>query len=250
MVYDFPEYYEIAFSFRDVRKEVDFFEEAMKRYSSLPLRGVLELASGPSPHLEEWHRRGVRYHGIDTNSNMLRYARERAKRSGIGAEFRRGNVRSADLGRNRIDFAYVMLGSLYVRSNDEFLEHLGRVATVLRRDALYLIDGFVWFDVFKHSHQSWTMRRGGIRVKTLYQTTTADAVEQTYHEHLTLRVTDRGRKHMLKAEERRKAFFPQEFLALVRAQKRFEFVGWFNNFHFRERPRPSGRQAVLLRKVR
>ena len=32
-LYDSPEYYEIAFSFRDIPAEVDLFEECFKRFS-------------------------------------------------------------------------------------------------------------------------------------------------------------------------------------------------------------------------
>ncbi len=31
-LYDYPRYYEIAFSFRDIKQEIDFFEECFRRY--------------------------------------------------------------------------------------------------------------------------------------------------------------------------------------------------------------------------
>ena len=70
-VYKHPLYFEIAFSFRDISQEVDFFEAAIKKFSRRKVRKVLELASGTSPYLEEWHKRGYQYLGLDVSPNML-----------------------------------------------------------------------------------------------------------------------------------------------------------------------------------
>ena len=48
-IYGFPQYYEIAFSYRDIASEVDVMEEAIRRYSKIPVHNVLELACGNSP---------------------------------------------------------------------------------------------------------------------------------------------------------------------------------------------------------
>lgn len=37
-LYDYPEYYEIAFSYRDIKKEVDVFEECFRRFSKIQVR--------------------------------------------------------------------------------------------------------------------------------------------------------------------------------------------------------------------
>ncbi|MBM3243053.1 class I SAM-dependent methyltransferase [Candidatus Poribacteria bacterium] len=70
-----------------MRKEVDVFEECFRRYSKIPVRRVLELASGNSPHLEELARRGYEYIGIDINEGMLAYAQHKAEVLGIPATF-------------------------------------------------------------------------------------------------------------------------------------------------------------------
>jgi hypothetical protein len=52
-VYDQPLYYEIAFSYQDVKRQVDFFEEVARKYSKVPVRRFLDIACGPSPQLRE-----------------------------------------------------------------------------------------------------------------------------------------------------------------------------------------------------
>ena len=59
------------------------------------------------------------------------------------------------------ELAYVLLGSVYVASNREFLGHLDRVATVLPSGGLYLLDSVVWFELFSHYRRRWTRRRRG-----------------------------------------------------------------------------------------
>jgi len=45
-----------------------------------------------------------------------------------------------------------------------------------------------------------------------------------------------------------KIFFPQEFLCLVELSRRFEFVGWFNDFDFTAPVTPEGRHVAILRR--
>ncbi len=49
-IYSYPEYYEIAYSYRNIPPaEADVMEEAMAKYSLIPVQSVLELACGNSP---------------------------------------------------------------------------------------------------------------------------------------------------------------------------------------------------------
>ena len=86
VLYKNPKYYEIAFSFRKIPQEVDFFELAIKKFSKIKVRKVFELASGNSPYLEEWHKRGYRYYGLDLNKEMLDFVKKRAKEKNVDVE--------------------------------------------------------------------------------------------------------------------------------------------------------------------
>src|SRR5258708_40129602 len=97
---------------------------------------------------------------------MVELAREKDKRCGIEAEFVLGDMRDLDRGLGPFDLAYVLLGSLYVRSNREFLDHLDRMAAVLAPGGLYLLASFVWFRIFHDYKRSWTRRQGGVTFRT------------------------------------------------------------------------------------
>jgi len=247
-LYQNPKYYEIAFSFRDIPEEVDFFESAIKKFSYIPVKKVFELASGTSPYLEEWHKRGYEHAGLDLTRQMLAYVRQKARRSRIPVRLFRGNANRFSLPRLRVDLAYILLGSLFVSSNEQFFRHLDCVWKVLKRGGLYLLDGVVWFNILSDNAQEWIISREGIRVKASWRFEVIDKVAQTFRDHGIVRVNDHGKRIRLTTSEVRKCFFPQEFLFLVQYHKKFKFIGWFEDFDLERTATGQSRQVVILRK--
>jgi SAM-dependent methyltransferase len=248
--YRYPEYYDIAFAVDDAPREVDFFAAAIGEFSTVPVHRVFEIACGTAPYLEEWHRRGYRYCGLDLSAPMLDAARAKAARLGVAADFVAADMRDFDPGSiGAVDLAYVLLGSVYVGSNAEFLAHLDRVAEVLAPGGLYLLDSVVWFEVFSDYRRRWTRRRAGVAVRMTYRAELIDGVAQTYNEFVTLDVDDHGTVHRIESRVPTKIFFPQEFLCLVELSRRFEFVGWFNDFSLAAPVTPEGRHIAILRRL-
>jgi hypothetical protein len=246
--YRHPRYYEIALAPDDPAKEVDFFEAVIGKCSKAADRRVFELAAGTAPYLEEWHKRGYAYCGLDLSSAMVDFGRDKARRHGIDATFLLGDMRDLDRSLGPFDLAYVLLGSLYVRSNREFLDHLDRVADVLAAGGLYLLDSFVWFRIFHDYRRSWNRRKDKISVHTRYRAEIIDPIAQTYDECLTFTVNDHGKNIVISGRVPAKVFFPQEFLCLVELSGRFEFIGWYNDFSFTAEVKAEGRHLAVLRK--
>ena len=248
--YRYPEYYDIAFAVADATREVDFVEAAIRRFSGIPVHRVFEIACGTAPYLAEWQRRGYRYCGLDLSPAMLDAARAKAAGLGIAADFVAGDMRDfARAAVGPVDLAYVLLGSIYVGSNREFLRHLDRVADVLTPGGLYLLDSVVWFEILSNYRRRWERRRGGITVRMSYRVEIIDSIAQTYHECVTLDVDDHGTVHKIEGRLPTKIFFPQEFLCLVEASRDFEFVGWFNDFDLDAPVTPKGRHIAILRRL-
>jgi hypothetical protein len=179
---------------------------------------------------------------------MIGYARDKARSKGIEAAFVHGDMRDLDLSLGSFDLAYVLLGSLYVRSNREFLDHLDRISDLLPPGGLYVLDSFVWFRIFHDYRRSWIRQRGGVRIHTRYRAELLDPVAQTYNEWLTFSVNDQGTERAIEGRVPAKVFFPQEFLCLIELSGRFEFIGWYNDFSFTGEIKPEGRHQVILRK--
>jgi len=247
-LYKNPKYYEIAFSFRNIPHEVDFFEKAIKKFSKIKVGKVFELASGNSPYLEEWHKRGYEYFGLDLNKEMLDFVKARAKEKSIKATLFRANMNKFSLEIPKVDLVYVLLGSLYTKSNEEFFQHLDSLSKVLKSGGLYILDGVVWFNVLSDNKQSWTISKRGIKVKTTFRSSVVNPVTQLFRENIILEIWADGKKKQIQSAEIRKLFFPQEFLALIKCHNKFEFLGWFDNFDIKRQATQKGRQVVVLRK--
>ncbi len=255
-LYDYPDYYELAFSFRDISHEVTCFEQLFERFAKVPVRRVLELACGPSPHLRELCRRGYEYHGLDTNENMLAAGQRKVTESTWTAEFHKASMIDFNVDTT-YQFAFVALGSLYARNTEELSSHFSSLARALDPGALYLLDWCVQFGqspAFSETGQSWTMEKEGIVVEVNVTLRDVDPVEQIVQEVATLNVTDCGRSLTISSSDLQRVMYPQEFLLLTDAMDEFEFVGWWNDWDLNQPLSQAtgeiNRPIVLLRRVR
>ena len=253
--YSHPRYYEIAFSFLDIPREVDLFETCFQRYSKIPVRRVLELACGPGPHMVELGRRGYEYVGLDINPTMLEDARKKAEDLGLPATLVLGDMCHFSL-EAPVDFVYVMLGSLFVTSTDNLLEHLEAVARALRPGGLYLLDAcihFAWDQAFIGEEDTWTIEQDGVRVTVSFKRAgPLDRAGQISHDLMIADVHDGDRHLRLVSKERTRLIFPQEFLLLLEKSGAFELVGWWNRWNLDEpidQAHEINRPITLIRRL-
>ena len=252
-LYDNPQYYEIAFSFRDISAEVDLFEECFKRFSRIPVKSVLELGCGNSPHMEELIKRGYQYSGLDLSKAMLKYTKDKALRIGAKVNLIQANMVDFSF-ETTVDFVYVLLDSLYIKNTSELITHFKSVALALKKGGLYLLDWCVKYDQpgKPEGAFSWSMERDGIQVKTTVSWKAINRVEQTFEETITLEVEDHGKKLNIVGKDIRRVIYPQEFLCFVSAFQDFEFVGWWNNWDLSqplEQANKIGRPIALVRRI-
>ncbi len=244
-VYRQPVYYEIAFRFFDVPKQADLIEKFGRLHGRREIRRVLDIACGPSLQLREFARRGYACIGLDRNREMLDYLKSKDPRivtvRGDLARFRLPS---------KVDLAFIMMGSLMLRSNLELFSHLDSVAGALARGGLYLIENahLDWVDFETAEAEQWTMSRDGIEVKATYDTELCAPLEQIYREWLILEVDDHGRSATFRDERRVKAVFPAEFKTLVGLHGKFDFVGFFERSSTKRLKTAKNDNLVVLRR--
>jgi SAM-dependent methyltransferase len=228
-VYDSPFYYDVAFSFRDISREVDFFERCIKKFSKNKVKKVLDIGCGPSPYMLELTKRGYAFTGLDLSKPMLKYTLKKAQEAGIRIKTIHADMRKFKT-EEKFDFAFCMLGSVRVESNNDFLSHLDSVATCLKSGGIYLIDAAIQFDWIKPGSESWTIIKDGLTVNVSWSAVPINYVEQKEMERLVIEVIGEGKTKVLRMEKVGKTVFPGEFLGLVEKNGKFEFVGWYNSF--------------------
>jgi SAM-dependent methyltransferase len=252
--YKHPKYYEIAHSFFDVRKQVDTFEAIIKKFSGVKVRRFLDIACGPSLQLREIAKRGYQGVGLDLAPEMLRYLSEKAMEEGLRIETVHADMASFRL-EKKVDFAFIMMGSLVFESNEKLVDHLDSVACSLKRGGLYFIQNKM-IDWTNSIEQSWNEKKDGITVKTTFSMQWKDVLNQMYTERMKFEVNDHGQKRIFVSEEDLKFVFPQEFKALVKLNNKFEFLGWWEGTEstwFLDKPlekskMPSNINMILLRR--
>jgi SAM-dependent methyltransferase len=240
-----PLYYEIAFSFFDVSKQADLIERFVRLHGQRRVRTILDVACGPSLQLREVVRRDYAGIGLDQSREMLSYVKSMEPRiRTVRGDFVRFAL------PEKVDLAFIMMGSLMVRSNEALLSHLDSMASAMHQGGLYLIENahLDWVDFETSEAEQWTMHRDGIEVKATYDTELAAPLEQLYREWLILEVDDHGRTATYRDERLVKAIFPQEFRSLVNLHGKFEFAGFFERSAARRLKKASNDNLVVLRR--
>jgi SAM-dependent methyltransferase len=224
-IYASPLYYEIAFSFFDVKKQVDTFATVIDKFSKVKVNRFLDIACGPSLQLREIAKRGYEAIGLDLAPEMLEYLSGKAEEEGLKIRTIRADMSNFKL-ETEVDFAFIMMGSLEFQSNEQFLDHLECLACSLKKGGLYFIQNKAvdWTNI---PEQRWNSERNGIAVQTTYKTDWKDVLDQVFTETIVLEVNDHGRKMTFKSKEDLKFIFPQEFKTLIALNGRFEFLGWW-----------------------
>ena len=234
--YDWPKYYEVAFSFRDIPREAKFIRDCIKRYSTIPVERVLEIGCGPAPHAGELQSLGYKYAGIDINPRMLAHAENKWQHLNPRPELLESDMTSFE-GIDLADFAYILLGSLYLRSIDEMNSHFDSIAHALKPGALYFLDGCIQFiDPLRHVHDNaYTIEKDGITVSSEFTIELVDSDRQMYEEIWTVNVDDHGLKKTFEMVEHNKSIEPTEFVGFISQRPDFELVGWWQDWNF-DRP--------------
>ena len=248
-IYNYPKYYEIAFAFRNIEKEVNVFEECCRKYSTIQLKTFLEIGCGNSPHMKEILNRGYAYRGIDLNERMIKYSLKKVTHTDNVKIYKANMV---DFKINDVaQFAFINLGSLYVKTTTEIVSHFKSIGHCLSKGGLYFLDSCVRYYSLSESIDHWVMKKNGITVETTYTPMAIDPFEQTVLEKIELKVNENGKKKVITTNEIKRDIYPQEFLRIIEHETPFEFVGWWNNWNLLD-PIPTknriNRPIIVVRK--
>ena len=141
-IYEFPGIFRRVHMERpgEIEQEIAFLREIWRRHYRRPVKRVLDLACGNSPHGQILARGGMTAVGVDASPTML--AAGRTEASGLDSiSFYRRRIERFALPERPFDAAIFMCETFpMIRTNTALISHLKSVAALLKRGALYCID--------------------------------------------------------------------------------------------------------------
>ncbi len=142
--YDYPQYFDMVFR-DETQMEVEFFEEAFKRFAIGSVKKVMEPGCGSGRLIAEMAARGYQCTGLDLSVPSLAYLRNRLKRRGLKADVLRADMTALDLRddqgkRQMFDAAFCTFNTFrHLTTEDAAVSHLQTVADHLRPGGLYIL---------------------------------------------------------------------------------------------------------------
>jgi SAM-dependent methyltransferase len=141
-IYEFPDIFRCVHMEApgDIEREVLFLQEVWRRHLKRPVRRVLDIACGNSPHGQILARARIEVAGIDRSPTMI--AAGRAEGAGLkGLRFYRRRIERFRIPQRSFDAAFFMSETFPIMTrNHDIITHLESVAVLLKRGGLYCID--------------------------------------------------------------------------------------------------------------
>jgi SAM-dependent methyltransferase len=204
-LYSQPELYELAFSYRDVKAEVDVLEEwYRRRHGGLHARRILELAAGPSGHAIEFARRGCKVTALDASAEMCAYASRRAGEEGVTVDVVQADMVRFRIPRRRFDLVIVMLDSAsHILDLDAMVGHMRSVGAHLAPGGVYVMEMSHPADFLAGTPKTqnrWRLTRGATRVDVNFTSPLSafDPATQVWNCNISVKATEGARGRVLR----------------------------------------------------
>jgi SAM-dependent methyltransferase len=213
-LYRHARYYDVAFSYRDVVGEVDFFL-ACARLAAADVKTALELASGPGAHARELARRGIPSVALDLSAPMVALCLEKAAAEQLAVEGVVADMRTFTVKRP-VDLALNLLTSIsYLLEPADLRAHFAAVHAALAPGGVYIVENNHPRDFWSGDHfrpSIWTSREGDLAVEARWHTNAprVDWNRQRYEIACTFVVDDHGERVELGDSGWLRMTFPSE----------------------------------------
>ncbi|HYL57384.1 MAG TPA: class I SAM-dependent methyltransferase [Candidatus Acidoferrales bacterium] len=141
-IYNYPDIFRRAHleSPGEIPAEVEFLQRIWARHRKRPVRRILDVACGDSPHGRLFAGDGFEVVGIDRSPTMIAAGRKKAPRDGM-LRFYRRSIEKFTLPERKFDAAIFMSETLpVIVDNADLMSHLKSVGRALNRGGLYCVD--------------------------------------------------------------------------------------------------------------
>ena len=134
--------YDILYKDKDYDAECTFMENIFSRFANKPIRSILDLGCGTGRHALPLSQRGYVVTGIDRSEKMLAYARKKAAGIEDRLTFKKGDIRTLELGA-KFDAVISMFAVMsYQTTNDDLSMAIQAVSRHLEPGGLFVFDAW------------------------------------------------------------------------------------------------------------
>jgi SAM-dependent methyltransferase len=137
----YAEYYDLLYQDKDYAKECDFIESIFHKFSSKPVKTVLDGGCGTGGHAFLLAERGYQVTGIDGSASMIKKARKKL-RGNLKLDFQTVDLRKLELGKKFDACACMFAVMNYITQTDDILKTLKNIRRHLEKDSLFVFD--IW----------------------------------------------------------------------------------------------------------
>ncbi|RKX26295.1 MAG: hypothetical protein DRP47_08410 [Candidatus Zixiibacteriota bacterium] len=254
--YSRPQAYDVAFSFRDYSKAVDFLTEASSLAGLREIKSIVELGCGPAQYAREFGRRGINAFGIDLSSEMISYATDLSTKGKLPCRIIQADMRSFVL-PEKVDLAICMMATIHILlTNEDMVSHLRSVADNLKPHGYYFIEMTHPRDIFPGNsgvENKWELEKDGITVVTDWGTNSAlDVTTEINTGTVSYIITQNGETEKIKFSEKWRAISFGLMKALIELSGRFEIVASYGDLDVKipfNNDKKAWRMALMLRKT-
>lgn len=253
--YSLPEIYEIAFSFRDYPKSVDFITQAAAAAGLENIGSMIELGCGPGQYCLEFARRGTRAIGLDSSPEMTAWVKKKAETEKLPCHAIEDDFTSFTLAEP-VDLAVCMMATFsHILTNKDAVANFNAVADNLTEDGIYLIELSHPRDFLTNDQSAgtkWEMERDGIKVDTDWAGQgETDPLTEVDDIKVTYTVTQNNKTEIFSSPSTHRNYTAGLMRALIDLSGRFKIATMYGDLDV-DRPfdmhKKSWRMILVLRK--
>lgn len=136
---EYAKYYDLIYQDKDYKKEADYVDSLIKRYSRKRNKTLLDVGCGTGGHAAWFVKKGYRVVGVDRSPEMISLAKEKLSENNR-AEFKVFDATKFSLPEQfdiTVSLFHVMS---YLIDNKRFLDSLANIHHQLKKDGLFIFD--------------------------------------------------------------------------------------------------------------
>jgi SAM-dependent methyltransferase len=252
-LYDYPRYYDIAYSSTTEAEGAFYyqiFDERLPRF-----RRALDLGCGGGRVAAELARAGISCVGVDSNLTVVNYVNEKAARESLDMVGILGDMVKLAM-EGPFDAAFCGGDTIkYIIDADDMRTHFVNVANVLASGGLYAVDTSLVSPPDVHSGDSgkWMVVEGNVTIYGSFVTSPVNREKKTERIRHELRVVDGAEEYVLAEEADLHAFSLEDYKGIIEESRAFEIECCFGGrYDPRETITPDENTddvVILMRKL-